>query len=61
MTHVTDELLSVTQCAAHHGLTRSVVLLAIARNDLPARKVGKVWVIQHADCEAYTPALTPQE
>jgi hypothetical protein len=35
------------------GITPGAVILAIARNRLPARKSLKVWIIAFSDAEAY--------
>jgi hypothetical protein len=39
------ELLSITECALHHGLTRAGIHAAIKRGALGAQRVGHMWVV----------------
>lgn len=52
-------LLSVSECARRHGVARSTIHAAIRRGALPARRVGRVWVINEEDCDAFRPLSDP--
>ena len=47
---------SVKDAAAKHGRSVSDVRLAISTNALPARKLGRTWVIRCQDIEAWIDA-----
>jgi excisionase family DNA binding protein len=55
------KLISTMECAKKKGIARQSVLHAIKRGDLPAIQVGRGYAIEEEDCEAYEPALEPQE
>lgn len=48
-------LLTVTQCARRHSVSRAAIHAAIRRGALAAQRVGHVWVVSEADCDAYQP------
>lgn len=51
-------LLSTVDCAARKGVTRQAIFLAIQRGDLPAMRIGGIYLIKPEDCENYDPAIT---
>lgn len=48
-----DIFITVSEAAALHKLNPSTVRRAILRNDLPAIKMGKTWLIKPADFETW--------
>jgi excisionase family DNA binding protein len=48
-----EELLSVTEVANMHGVTRPCINFAILDGRLPATKVGRIWVVRRSDAEAW--------
>ena len=50
-----SELLSVTECAFRHGVSRAAILTAIRDGRLQAVKVGTVWVIPAEEADRYQP------
>jgi excisionase family DNA binding protein len=55
-----SRLLSVTECARHHAVTRKTVQRAIQRGALAAERVGHIWVITEEACARYQPIRDPQ-
>ncbi len=54
------KLLSVTECAARHGVSRATIHAAIKRGILAADRIGRMWVISEEACAAYQPERAPQ-
>ena len=54
-------LLTVTQCAAHHEVSRTAIHSAIREGRLAARKAGNIWLVTEADCQSYQPLRTAAE
>ena len=48
-----DTLLSTTQVATEFGKARQSVLRAIKNGTLPAQRIGRAWVIRHADARKW--------
>lgn len=48
-----DSVLSVDQAAAMTGRTHHGIWAAIRRGRLPARKVGRVWIIDRDELAGY--------
>ena len=46
MNRATENWLSIKEIAAHLGVSRDTVLNWIAKKNLPAHKVGKLWKFQ---------------
>ena len=55
------KLLSVTECAQRHGVTRRTILDAITRGALDAERVGHIWAISEEACARYVPVTNPHE
>src|SRR5262245_20024029 len=55
------KLMTVTQCAEKHGVTRKTIHRAIERGALTAERVGHVWVMTEEACDAYRPIRDPRE
>jgi excisionase family DNA binding protein len=53
-------LLSTTECARQHGVTRATIHAAIKRRALPALRVGRSWVITQEACAGYQPVCDPR-
>jgi excisionase family DNA binding protein len=49
------EHISVIQAAARTGLNASTIRKYCAQGKLPAKQVGKVWIIQEADLKYAVP------
>ena len=56
-----EELLSVMQAAALIGVDRTVISRAIRQERLPARQVGRGYIIRRADFEAWYTENPPQK
>lgn len=54
-----SELLSVTECAQRHGVSRAAILAAISAGRLQALRVGTVWAIPAAEADRYQPLKDP--
>lgn len=53
--------LSITECAARHGVTRKTIHRAIERGALAAQRVGHVWIVTEEACDAFRPVRDPHE
>ena len=56
-----SQLITTGECALRRGVSRQAVAAAIKRGALPARKIGRDYLIRVEDCEAYRPAMTPAD
>ena len=56
-----EEEVSTGVCAAHHGLSRQTLTLAIGRGDLEAHRTGRNYRVKVRDCLAYLPGRVQQE
>lgn len=52
------DLMSITEIAAHHGVSRQAVHDAIKAGKLPARQVGTTWVVRREIVESAGQAVT---
>ena len=55
------KLISTTECARRKGVTRQTVSHAIKNGRLKGEQVGRGYVIQEEDCEAWQPDTGQQE
>ena len=46
MSDSTEKWVSIKEIASHLGVSRDTILNWIARKDMPAHKVGKLWKFQ---------------
>lgn len=51
MSGSTEKWLSIKEIAAHLGVSRDTVLNWIAKKNLPAHKVGKLWKFQVSEVD----------
>lgn len=53
---MTDRWLSVEDIAEHLGVSKDTVYAWIARRQMPAHKVGRLWKFQRAEVDAWVKA-----
>ena len=53
MSGATENWISIKEIAAHLGVSRDTVLNWIAKKNLPAHKVGKLWKFQISEVDEW--------
>jgi excisionase family DNA binding protein len=54
------EMLSIREAALELGVPRSTFWVCVVRGDLPARRVGRQWIIARADLERFGAERKPR-
>ena len=53
---MTDRWLSVEEIAEHLGISKDTVYAWIAKRNMPAHRVGRLWKFQKAEVDAWVKA-----
>ena len=53
MSEMKENWISIKEIAAHLGVSRDTVLNWIAKKDMPAHKVGKLWKFQISEVDEW--------
>lgn len=56
-----EKLLTLPEVAELLGVSRVAVYGAVKAGKLPARRVGKLWVVRESDVRAYEPRAYPRD
>ena len=54
--HLTDRWLSVEEIAEHLGISKDTVYAWIAKRQMPAHKVGRLWKFQRVEVDSWVKA-----